>query len=103
MIQDEIRMLLAAPASGTEAPSLAAIEHTLTTGYAEALALEAERWRIERRIGAIGAVLGEGEQGGRASELATLSRDLARTQKDLTRLRALLASLRERAADARAA
>ena len=103
MIQDEIRTLLAAPASGTGAPSLASIEHTLTTGYAEALALEAQRWRIERRIGEIGAALSDGEQATRTSELATLSRDLARTQKDLTLLRALLSSLRERAAGARAA
>ena len=103
MIQDEISTLLAAPASGRGAPSLASIEHTLTSGYAEALALEAERWRIERRIGEIGASLAEGEQAARTSDLAQLSRDLARTQQELTRLRALLSSLRARAAGARAA
>jgi hypothetical protein len=103
MIQDEIRTLLAAPASGSGAPSLASIEHTLTSGYAEALALEAERSRIERRIGEIGAFLQARDDSAHESELTGLSRDLARTQSDLARLRALLARLRERAADARAA
>ena len=46
MIQEEIRTLLDAPPTGDDAPSLDAIEHTLTAGYARALALEAERWRL---------------------------------------------------------
>jgi hypothetical protein len=45
MIHDEIRDLLDAPPTGEAAPSLDHIEHTLTTGYATALALEAERSR----------------------------------------------------------
>ncbi len=45
-LYDEIRQLLAAPGNGSEAPPLARLEETLTSGYAHALALEAERWRI---------------------------------------------------------
>lgn len=33
---------------GAEEPTLARMEDTLTEGYAQALALEAERWRLER-------------------------------------------------------
>src|SRR6476469_402477 len=36
---------------GADAPTLARLEETLTEGYAQALALEAERWRLERRLG----------------------------------------------------
>ena len=38
---------------GAEEPTLARMEDTLTEGYAQALALEAERWRLERRIGEV--------------------------------------------------
>ena len=55
MIQDEIRSLLDAPPDGEDAPTIDAIEHTLTAGYARALALEAERWRLERRIARVAA------------------------------------------------
>ncbi len=48
-----IEQLLIAPASGATAPTLASLEDTLTEGYAKALALEAERWRLERRLGEI--------------------------------------------------
>ena len=59
MIHDDIRSLLEAPPTGEDAPSLDHLEHTLTDGYAGALALEAERWRIERRIADVAARLGE--------------------------------------------
>src|SRR3954447_689802 len=46
-----------------DAPALAEVESTLTDGYAQALALEAERWRLERRLGEMarggGADVGE--------------------------------------------
>jgi uncharacterized protein YidB (DUF937 family) len=102
MIHNEIRHLLAAPTSGPGAPTLAAIEHTLTAGYAEALALEAERWRIERRVGEVAALLGGGDAG-RADELAGLGRKLAGMDRELGGLRSLLDSLRDRAAAVRAA
>ena len=81
------------------------IEDTLTSGYAAALALEAERWRIERRISDTAAELASGsevEVSG-AEELAGLAQRLTGTDADLTRLRGMLESLRDRADAARAA
>jgi hypothetical protein len=101
MIHDEIRHLLDAPATGAGAPTLAAIEHTLTAGYGEALALEAQRSRIERRIGEVAALLGGGEAA-RTDELAGLGRRLTATDRELSGLRGLLDSLRQRAAAVRA-
>jgi uncharacterized protein YidB (DUF937 family) len=102
MIHDEIRQLLDEPRSGPGAPTLAAIEHALTAGYAEALTLEAERWRIERRVADVAALIGGGEAG-YADELAGLGRRLSATQRELTGLRELLDRLRDRADAARAA
>jgi hypothetical protein len=80
------------------------LEDTLTSGYAAALALEAERWRIERRISELA-----GEFGGdadfelhRAEEIVALARRLTSADADLIRLREQLESLRERADAARA-
>jgi hypothetical protein len=53
LVVQRIEELLEAPATGASAPTLARLEETLTDGYAEALALEAERSRIERRIGEV--------------------------------------------------
>jgi hypothetical protein len=76
------------------------LEHTLTSGYAAALALEAERWRIERRIAEAAALVrGTGD----AEEIALLAGTLSTADADLARLRAMLARLRERAVAARAA
>ena len=101
MIQEEIRTLLDAPPTGDDAPSLDAIEHTLTAGYARALALEAERWRLERKIADVAAHIGSG--GTDQSELATLGERLSAADGDLTRLRGLLSSLRARATEVRTA
>ena len=65
------------------------IEDTLTTGYATALALEAERWRIERRITELAAELG-GEADfelHRAEEMVGLAQRLEPGDTDLVRLR----------------
>ncbi len=81
------------------------IEDTLTSGYAAALALEAERWRIERRITELAAELG-GEADfelHRAEEIVGLAQRLSVADTDLIRLREVLGSLRERADAARAA
>lgn len=102
MIHDEIRTLLAAPAGGDEAPSLGDIEHTLTAGYATALALEAERRRLERRLADAAAGLGERTSDLQHSELAELGQQLSAAKGDLTRLRKLLSSLRARADEVRA-
>jgi hypothetical protein len=100
MIHDEIRHLLDSPAIGAGAPTLAAIEHTLTAGYAEALALEAERWRLERRVADVASQLGGG--GGYTDDLAGLGSRLSATDRELQALRALLDSLSDRAAALRA-
>ncbi len=102
MIHDQIRHLLELPTTGAGAPTLATIEHTLTGGYAEALALEAGHRRIERRIAEFAALLGDGEVA-RADELAGLGRRLSATDAELSGLRGLLDALRDRAAKVRAA
>jgi hypothetical protein len=101
MIHDEIRSLLNAPPSGDAAPSLDAIEDTLTAGYARALALEAERLRLERKIAEVAAALA-GDSSKQTSELATLGRRLADADSHIAQLRGLLSSLRSRAAEVRA-
>jgi ABC-type phosphate transport system auxiliary subunit len=102
MIHDQIRSLLDAPPSGEEAPSIDDIEHTLTAGYARALALEAERWRLERQISEVAAKLGQASDQRKHSELANLGQRLSVADGDLTQLRGLLSSLRTRAAEVRA-
>ena len=102
MIQDEIRTLLDSPPLGEDAPSIDAIEHTLTAGYARALALEAERWRLERRIAEVAAQLGRKPQDDEHDELTELGQRLSAADGDLTLLRRLLASLRSRADEVRA-
>jgi ABC-type phosphate transport system auxiliary subunit len=102
MIYDEIRSMLAAPPSGADAPSLDEIEETLTAGYANALALEAERLRLERRIAAVAAELNTESEEPSTAELATLAQRLTVADGDLAQLRALLSSLRVRANAVRA-
>src|SRR6266516_7393997 len=84
---DRIEELMDGPGAPEE------VERTLTDGYAEALALEAERWRIHRRIGEAAAELEEGDAE-RVRELTRLARRLAKTDAQLTRLRDRLAALR---------
>jgi hypothetical protein len=79
------------------------LEHTLTSGYAAALALEAERWRIERRIAEAAALVRGRTDVDRAAEIALLADSLSTADADLERLRALLSTLRKRATAARAA
>jgi hypothetical protein len=101
MIQDEIRTLLDAPPTGEDAPSLDDIEHTLTAGYANALALEAERWRLERKIAEVASQLGDRSGVSEQSELVQLGQRLSATDGHLTLLRDLLSSLRRRADEVR--
>jgi hypothetical protein len=102
MIHDEIRTLLDSPPDGEDAPTIEAIEHTLTAGYARALALEAERWRLERKIAVAAAKLGGNPQEVEHSELSELGQRLSVADGDLGKLRGLLSSLRSRASEVRA-
>jgi hypothetical protein len=80
-----------------EAPPLARMEDTLTEGYAQALALEAERLRLERRIGEV-AREGRDDVG---DEIRSLGSRLSSADGRLTELRSLLGTLHERARTAR--
>jgi hypothetical protein len=106
-LRDEIAELLRMPENGAGAPSLDAIESTLTHGYAEALALDAERSRIERRLGEVARDAGEVSAHSVAAELVALSERLDTADGELARLRTLLQNLqvvrRRRRAAARAA
>jgi hypothetical protein len=94
----EIEALLAPHADA----GLEQVENTLTTGYATALQLEAARWRLERRIAEAATLAGDGKRGA-AQELAELARQLTEADDELSRLRNILGSLRDRAAEIRAA
>ena len=90
----EIRSLLDVP-EGTAAPSRAEVEHTLTSGYAYALALEGESLRLESRLRTL---LRTGDSGkAAADEVAELTSRLAHTDQELAGVRALLSSLRSQA------
>jgi hypothetical protein len=92
---DEISSLLALPPGH---PGLAAVDDTLTAGYAQAMALEAERWRLERRIG---EVAGEVAAGTGVDELVHLARRMSAADGEISRLRTLLQSLHDRARELR--
>ena len=85
----EIHALMAQPAT-----PLDQLEETLTTGYARALELEAERGRLERRLGEAAAT-------GDGSGARDLAARVSMADEHLTRLRALLGALRERTSAAR--
>ena len=91
---DDIRALLALEPGDA---ALDRLEDTLTAGYAHALALEAEQWRLERRLAHAARELGDAE------ETAAVAQLLAAVERDLGHLRTLLSSLRDRARDLRAA
>src|ERR1700751_2143163 len=92
-LRDEIADLLRMPEDGAGAPTLDTIESTLTDGYAEALVLEAERSRLERRLGEVARDAGEVSAHSVAAELAQLSECLDAADEDIARLRSLLRSL----------
>jgi uncharacterized protein YicC (UPF0701 family) len=92
-LREEIAELLRMPENGAGAPSLDAIESTLTDGYAEALVLEAERTRIERRLGEVVRDVGDVSAHSVTAELAKLSERLDTADGELARLRSLLRTL----------
>jgi hypothetical protein len=102
-LHEQIAELLSLPENGADAPSLDAIESTLTDGYAAALALDAERWRIERRLGEVARDAREVSAHGVAAEVAQLSNRLETTHIELAGLRTLLRTLQARRRLARGA
>jgi hypothetical protein len=103
VIESDIRALLDSPSSGDEAPALAHIEDALTTGYARAMALEAEQSRLQRRIAEVAVELADDDDSLPDPELGRLARELKATCRSLVELRTLLDSLRTRADAARPA
>jgi hypothetical protein len=95
-VVQEIQALLSAPAEGADAPTLARLEDTLTEGYAQALALEAERLRLERRLGEVAREAGGADPSSFTAELASLAARLTSADGELARLRGLLGPLLER-------
>jgi hypothetical protein len=96
-VHEQIVELLDLPQTGAGAPSLDRVEDTLTEGYAQALALEAERLRLERRLGDIAREARNGDASEVASRIAALSERLTTAHGELALLRALLATLHDRA------
>jgi hypothetical protein len=99
-LREEISDLLRMPEDGAGAPSLDAIESTLTDGYAEALSLEAKRSRIERKLGEVARDAGDEA---RVREFARLAASLESADGELERLRSLLRTLQARRRLARSA
>jgi hypothetical protein len=96
-VLEQITELLSLPETGAGAPTLARVEDTLTEGYAEALALEAERLRLERRLGALAREANGRDASTVAERFMTISERITDADGELTRLRALLAKLHDRA------
>ena len=96
VVLQRIEELLEASASGEAAPTLASMEETLTDGYAEALALEAERSRIERRIGEVARTVEEPVATHVTDEIVALGRRLTHADVELGRLRMMLRRLQAR-------
>jgi hypothetical protein len=88
----EIRTLL-----NSSARDLGQIEHTLTDGYAHALALDAERLRLEKRMTTVTQGIQRGDTAKKARELAEISARLDGNAGAAEKLRALLADLRRHA------
>jgi hypothetical protein len=99
---DDIDVLLAAPADERE-PYLARVEDTLSVGYAQALAIEAERGRLAQRLREVAAGLEGGDLYSGAVELSELTRRVAQAEGELGRLRLRLATLRAHARHVRTA
>jgi septation ring formation regulator EzrA len=98
---EQIDRLLTSSSSTEEPATLDRLERTLTDGYAHALELESERWRLERRMSELAGELSDGNHELKAEELASVSRRLSLTGEELEHLRATLAQLRKRATAAR--
>jgi len=88
----QISALIAASADDLEE-----IERILTDGYAHALVLEAEKWRLEKRMGEVAQGLQRGDTAKKVRELSTLAKQVDANAGALAELRSLLADLRRHA------
>ena len=91
-ICENVSALIAAPTRDIEE-----IEHVLTDGYAQALRLEAEKWRLEKRMGEVAQGLQRGDTAEKVRELSTLAKQVDVNAGELAELRSLLADLRRHA------
>ena len=89
---DEISALIDAPRVDRER-----VERTLTDGYAQALNLETERVRLQRRVTELTQGLNRGDGTVKARELTALAKKLDGNAVDLSQLRSVLAALKRRA------
>jgi hypothetical protein len=87
-VLDDIAALAAA-----HAPPLDEVERTLADGYAYALAIEAERLGLQRRLEQSARLLGAQPVAGRIAEVSELANGVARADDELTELRTALAAL----------
>jgi len=88
-LDEQISELIAAPERDRDR-----IERTLTDGYAHALALEAECFRLERRLTEVAQSLQPGDIEEKATELSELARRLNGSAGELGELRGRLSELR---------
>jgi hypothetical protein len=100
-LYEDIRALLDEPADEGAPRYRARLEHTLTDGYARALALEAESKRLERRVAELAGVMNGSSPAPKAEELGEAARRLREVDAELTKLRGVLGELRVRASDVR--
>jgi hypothetical protein len=100
-LHEDIRALLDEPVAAETSRYRARLEHTLTDGYARALALEAESRRLERRVAELAGGLNGSSPAPAAEELGEAARRLNDVDAELARLRAVLAQLRARASEVR--
>jgi hypothetical protein len=89
---EQIAALIAEPECDRER-----IERTLTDGYAHALNLEGEKWRLEKRIDELAHGLQRGNTEGKAKELSALTKQLDGNAGELVLLRRRLGDLRRHA------
>jgi hypothetical protein len=94
VLLERIRLLAHEPRGAGSRRRLAQIDETLTDGYARALALEAEVWRIRRRQAELAENLREPAH---AHELQALAVRLAAAEDELGRLRRALRPLQDHA------
>src|ERR687883_149011 len=96
-LYEDIHALLEEAPGAEDGAFLARLEHTLTDGYARALALEAERVRLSKRMGELTDGLCDDPVDAPTDELATVAKQLSEADTELTSLRRVLAGFCARA------